>query len=231
MMPFTPVWVSLVALVWFPSPLLTGALGSLQDPAPLRLTTHPAQDYHPVFSPDGQTVLFTSQRGEEAGLWTVPSSGGDPARIPLARTGDLYADWAPDGESVVLDLREEHGPPDIYRYFFGNGELRQLTDSPGLDAHPAFSPDGAKVLFTSFREGREDIWVMSSDGTSPSPVTHDEAPDWHPRWSPDGTQVVFTSDRGGDEGIWFARIRGRISAISLTSRAERIAPPGLLTEH
>jgi len=108
-----------------------------------------------------------------------------------------------------VDLREAGGPPDLYRYWIGSGEIERLTDSPGLDANPAFSPNGGEIVFTSTRGGSMDLWVMNADGTSPRPVFQDEPGDWHPSWSPDGLRILFESDRGeGESQIWMVNRDG-----------------------
>ena len=60
--------------------------------------------------------------------------------------------------------------------------VRRLTDSPGLDEGPEFSPDGTKIAFSSARDGQQEIYVMNADGANPRRLTdnpaRDESPDW-----------------------------------------------------
>lgn len=81
-------------------------------------------------------------------------------------------------------------------------EDRPLTESPGDDYLPAFSPDGRFIAFTSYRSGTEEIWIMDSDGRNLKPLTTDPRKDWSPSWSPDGRKITFTSDRTGTNQIW-----------------------------
>ena len=188
----------LLALPGFSSEVVPG-----HQTAPLRLTTHPAADYHPVFSADGSQVLFTSQRTGEPTLWLVPVDGGAVTPVPIDGSGDFYSTWAPDGQSIVIDLDVEGGPPDLFRFWFASRRLERLTESPGMDIHPSFSPDGREILFVSMRGGSMDLWVMKADGSDPRSVFQDEAEDWHPSWSPDGARIVFESDRGeGESQVW-----------------------------
>jgi Tol biopolymer transport system component len=182
--------------------------GALPQAGRVRLTHDPAWDYHPSFSPDGTRVLFTSRRGGEPALWIVPASGGEASPLGVDGSGDFYSSWAPDGRSIVLDLRAQGGPPDLYRFWLGSQNLERLTEFPGLDAHPSFSPDGTEILFTSMRGGSMDIWVMHADGSAAHPVLQDEADDWHPSWSPDGSRVVFTSNREGEAQVWVMSLGG-----------------------
>jgi len=167
-----------------------------------QLTNHGATDYHPVFSPSGDEVLFTSRREETAALIRIAFDGGELTQVPIGLTGDLYSDWHPDGRSIVFDARENGGPPDIFRYWIESGELRRLTEHPGMDGHPSFSPDGNQIAFMSTRGGNGDIWIIDVDGANLRQLTHHPDGDWHPKWSPDGQNILFSSDRDGDADLW-----------------------------
>jgi Tol biopolymer transport system component len=67
---------------------------------------------------------------------------------------------------------------------------------------PSWSPDGRRIAFWGVRDGRRDIFTVSSDGGDPVAVTSDEALDWGPVWAPDGRHLYFSSDRGGSMNIW-----------------------------
>ena len=67
----------------------------------------------------------------------------------------------------------------------GTGVTR-LTDDPGADALPAWSPDGDEIVFVSDRAGNEEIFVMNADGTAVEQLTDDPADDVEPAWSPAG---------------------------------------------
>ena len=76
--------------------------------------------------------------------------------------------------------------------------VRQLTFEPGLEAEPAFSPDGNYVAYTTNDQGSLDVVVMVGGGPV-RPLAASPADEAQPAWSPDGTQIAFTSarDRGG----------------------------------
>jgi WD40 repeat protein len=63
-------------------------------------------------------------------------------------------------------------------------DVRRLTDSPGLDEGPVWSPDGTKISFSSDRDGQQEIYVMNADGSDQRRLTdnpaRDESPDWQP---------------------------------------------------
>jgi Tol biopolymer transport system component len=76
----------------------------------------------------------------------------------------------------------------------GSGE-RRLTDSPGLDAFPAWSPDGERIAFASERAGNWEIHVIDSDGAEQRRLTNTpEEDESGPAWSPDGEKIAFATD-------------------------------------
>ncbi len=83
----------------------------------------------------------------------------------------------------------------------GSGQFR-LTNDPGEDTQPTWSPDGAQIAFVSNRDGNDEIYVMSSDGANQRRLTNNPTADYAPAWSPDGTKLAFVSDQTGNDEIF-----------------------------
>jgi Tol biopolymer transport system component len=81
--------------------------------------------------------------------------------------------------------------------------LTRLTFGPGLQADPAFSPDGRFLAFSADRDGNVDVYVQPLSGGDPVRVTKSPAADTQPSWSPDGASIAFRSERDGG-GIFVA---------------------------
>ena len=79
----------------------------------------------------------------------------------------------------------------------GTGQTN-LTNMPGLNLTPAWSPDGVRILFTRYRSLTPEVYVMNSDGALPFNVSQHEATDGWASWSPDGGRIAFASNRHGD---------------------------------
>jgi len=69
----------------------------------------------------------------------------------------------------------------------GSNPVR-LTDNPAYDAYPAWSPDGTRIAFHSWRDGNWEIYVMDADGSNPVNVTDNPSGDYSPAWSPGNHQ-------------------------------------------
>jgi Tol biopolymer transport system component len=80
----------------------------------------------------------------------------------------------------------------------------RLTEIPGLEEHPAISPDGRAVAFTASVNGTRQIFVRLIAGGAPLAITKDRADHQHPRWSPDGNSIVYHSVDGehADGSLW-----------------------------
>ena len=70
------------------------------------------------------------------------------------------------------------------------------------------STDGTKIAFVSNRDGNYEIYVMNSDGTGQTRLTHDPGEDTWPVWSPDGRRIAFASDRDGNYEIYVMNADG-----------------------
>jgi TolB protein len=76
----------------------------------------------------------------------------------------------------------------------GSGEV-QLTDDPGDEFSPVFSPDAARIAFMRRLGDQWDIFVMNVDGTDVTRLTDDPLDDAFPQWSPQGDRILFSRGR------------------------------------
>jgi hypothetical protein len=112
------------------------------------------------------------------------------------------------------------GNGDIYR--LDEQGLHRLTDDPAVDWDPAVSPDGTQVVFTSWRAGQADIWLMNADGTGLRRLTDHPADDYAPAWSPDGRTIAFVSERASNQDIFLLDVTGgTLTPLAQSPRAER----------
>lgn len=77
-----------------------------------------------------------------------------------------------------------------------------------VSAFAQIKDGSSKILFTSNRDGNEEVYLMNFDGTNQTRLTYDVAYDGDATWSPDGTQIAFTSDRDGNPEIYIMNADG-----------------------
>lgn len=152
---------------------------------PRPLTTGLYNDVDPVWSPDGRQIAFSSDRGWRPAHWIMDADGENMRMLPdeVAEHGGR-SDWSPDGQWLAFYA----GPRDnrdVYRVATDeSGQSVRLTYN-GRNLAPAYSPDGAWIVFTSYREGdNANLFIMRPDGTDVRQLTSNPRPDWQPRWGP-----------------------------------------------
>ena len=116
--------------------------------------------------------------------------------IRIKRVTDLQI--SPDGGFLayvvtVMDLKTNSGNSDIWIVPSRGGEARRLTNGPGADFSPRFSPDGRKIAFLSSRNGSVQVWLIDPEGGEATPLTCAESGISSFIWSPDGSRLAYTS--------------------------------------
>ncbi len=87
--------------------------------------------------------------------------------------------------------------------------LTRLTGNIATDSQPKWSSDGSKLVFTSYRDGKPEIYTMdAAAGDRIARLTHNSADDFTPAWSPDGGKIAFTSKRHGNDEIYLMNADG-----------------------
>jgi TolB protein len=108
----------------------------------------------------------------------------------------------------------------------GSGETR-LTNDPGSDRFPVWSPDGSRLAFQSNRSGRDLIYSMDVDGSNLTKITQNQSNnDKQPSWSPDGSRITFISDRLGDGNQIYTMNPDGSGVTRLTDVPNKDASPG-----
>jgi tricorn protease-like protein len=161
-----------------------------------------------------------TRAADKPGKWDVDSPPGPSteAKIDTDEGTWMSVDVSRDGEEIVFGLLG-----DLYVIPIQGGEARALTSGVAWDEQPRWSPDGARIAFTSDRSGGDNIWVVNRDGSAPQAVTKESFRLLNsPAWTPDGEFIAarkhYTSTRSAGAGeIWLYHRAGG-EGIEMTKR-------------
>jgi TolB protein len=179
-----------------------------------RLTTASEWDLFPVFSPDGEAIAFTSDRGGKTGVYLMSSDGSRQRALSLKN--DNEPAWSPDGGKILFDSGRK-GAPGLYVINSDGTGLRRLTRGQHYSAGEgssdyagSWSPDGSRIVFTSHRTGGNQVYVMNADGSDQRRLTKTEIDGeaLQPAWSPDGSKIAFMSGLGNKREIYLVNSDG-----------------------
>lgn len=149
-----------------------------------RLTDHPADDVSPRWSRDGQQLAWISRRDGRARVWLTDGRGAErPLRPNPDEAEDLDLAWSPAGNRLAVTVTTGPKAVLVEVVEVATGTVVARLDGEGPDEHPAWSPDGRWLAFSSSRGGSPAIWLATADGQAARPVT-EGGTDWLPRWVP-----------------------------------------------
>ncbi|HEY6403108.1 MAG TPA: biopolymer transporter Tol, partial [Blastocatellia bacterium] len=183
----------------------------------------------PAMSADGKVVVFE----HEFGLWKLDVATRKAAPIKLDIAAETQVNLvetrefnsqlddyslAPSGRRITLSI---HG--EIFTAPTDDGDLRQITDSPWRDKGPEYSPDGKWIAFISDRSGREEIYVIASDGAGePQKITDLDTLKFSYSWSPNSKEIAFT---GSDSKLRKYTLESKQTVELASSRYGNISAP------
>lgn len=184
------------------------------------LTPWRAYNAEATLSPDGATVLFTSDKDGDLELYTMDLEGKNLKRLTDLPGYDGGAFFSPDGKTICFrgwhptdakELEEYRAllknhlvRPSHMELFVMNADgsgLKQVTANGAANFCPFFTPDGKRLIFSSNvgdPKGRNfDLFLINLDGTGLERVTSNPTFDGFPMFSPDGKRIAFASNRDG----------------------------------
>ena len=125
-----------------------------------------------------------------------------------------------NNSSRIAFVSDQDGNPEIYVMNEGGSDLTRLTNNPGFDGAPTWSPDGTRIAFASSRNDNADIYIMNADGSNVVRLTSHAANDGGPSWSPDGSMIAFDSNRSGSSQVWRTNVDAGNWGYNLTQLTE-----------
>ncbi len=196
---------------------------------PVQLTSNPANEFAPHFSPDGEWIAFSATYDGNTDVYVVPAAGGQPRRLTWHPGADLVAGWSADGRRVLFTSAREVANSRSSQFFevpLEGGVERKVMEAVAVEG--AWSPDGTLLAYrptlmahfagSGWRQHRggdtPPIWIIDPHGKRFEQLPHVNASDSNPMWI--GGNVAFISDRNEGSANLFLYDRGTHELRQLT---------------
>ena len=192
------------------------------------------------FRASGKERRYSWDYDEKMDIFSANRDGSNLKQLTDAPGYDAEASYSPDGKRIVFcslrnaypksqlsskDLKQLEVDPayfgEIYIMNADGSDQIQLTDSPGYDGGPFFTPDGQHIVWRHFTpDGSEaDIYTMRTDGSSVRRLTDFDSMSWAPYFHSSGAYVIFASNKLGFSNfeLYLVDGRGRHEPVRVTT--------------
>ncbi|MEE2825349.1 MAG: M20/M25/M40 family metallo-hydrolase [Planctomycetota bacterium] len=169
------------------------------------------------FRESGQSRRYSWDYDEHYEIYSYDTDSKQYQRLTNERGYDAEGSYSPDGKMIAFaSNRHAYSKPmteeqkkafeldpaymmDIFIMNSDGSNVRQLTEVPGYDGGPFFSPDGKRICWRRFSENGAiaEIMTMNIDGSDQRKLTNIGAMSWAPFYHPSGKYLIFTTNRHG----------------------------------
>lgn len=186
-----------------------------------QITSGPAEDDYPAFSPDGTRLAFSRRTADDWDVYTVSPQGGQPRRLTYNPEMDIVRGWSPDGRSVLfMSHRDAAWVFRLYTIPVGGVLPTPLPLPRGFEG--SFSADGTRLAyvpyalpfellgfgFDGYRGGMASrIWIVTLHDGQIEELPREDWNDRSPMWA--GSRIYFISDRAGADNLFVYEVEQR----------------------
>jgi Tol biopolymer transport system component len=177
-----------------------------------RLTSDPAVDENPVWSPDGNHIAFDSRRRGKGDLYVTLTSGAAPEELLLeSPLNKNMSDWSRDGRFILYEAQDPKTRRDLWALPLDGdgkplGKSLVVAQTDAEENHGRFSPDGRWIVYTSGQTEQNEIVVKPFPGIGSATQISTSGGD-HSKWRDDGKEIFYTAPDN------------RLMAVSVSPRA------------
>ena len=159
-----------------------------------QLTTDPSADWGPVWSPDGRSLVFSSERRGKLELFLRDLTVDHGAEVPLPSEGmnPVAQSWSKDGRLLVYAAFDPERHMDLWVLPMSGDRLAvPLLRTNASEYQGQISPDGHWIAYTSNTSGQEEVYVQSFPTPGPEAWRVSTGGGGDPRWRGDGRELFY----------------------------------------
>jgi TolB protein len=191
------------------------------------ITANRSINNFPNWSPDGDSIVFTSYRHRnKPNLFVTTRGRGSPQRLLRGLDPDrsqYRGVFDPAGKRLAV-VMSDGGPSEIYSVRPDARKVHRITKNRAIDISPTWSPNGKRIAFVSDRAGSPQIYVMDSDGGNVRRLSYNGTYNTGPAWSPDGKWIAYETRVGAQFDIWLIDPEGAVNVPLVTHPRNDEAP-------
>ena len=182
-----------------------------------RITSTPAVESDPHFSPDGNWLAFTSNRSGSNAVYIVSKNGGTPKRLTWHPSSSSARGWTPDGKRVLYASTRGSAPVSfnyLWTVSVDGGPSTKVSDQWGFDG--SYSPNGRQIVidkmsrwdteWRAYRGGQNTpLIILNLGNQNETLIPNEKTTDIQPVWV--GQTIYFLSDRDWTMNVWAYSVR------------------------
>ncbi|WP_165395218.1 PD40 domain-containing protein [Flagellimonas allohymeniacidonis] len=188
----------LIAVVLFQANWALGQHKAVWVERCLTETTH--EDRYASYSPNGEWIVFESNRDGNWDIYMMNSQGENVKRLTYNESEDRRPSWHPNGEKVLFESNR-NGSNELFTLNLRSGKEKKLKQNTkdGEFVFASYSPNGKRIA-VSLRESEQKskIVLLSKKGKRVKTIIENGKRNFYPRWSKDGKEIVYFSRKDTD---------------------------------
>jgi Tol biopolymer transport system component/C-terminal processing protease CtpA/Prc len=192
------------------------------------LTMHEAHDFMPIWSKDGKTIAFASDRYGNFDVYTIPVTGGEAKRVTFHSAPEYPYDFSQDNQQIIfgasrMDLASNRqfptgSMPELYSVNVNGGKPTQLLTTPAEDVK--LSKDGSKMIYHDKKGGENtwrkhhtssitrDIWIYDKKSDKHTKLTNFNGEDRNPVFANGEKELIYLSEESGSFNVHKMSVAG-----------------------
>jgi TolB protein len=175
------------------------------------------KNYAPVWSPDGASIAFYTDRDGNWEIYVMKADGAGLTRLTDHPGYDGEPSWSPDGQRLAF-TSDRDSDREIHIMNVDGSGITQITHNDRRDEDAAWSPSGDRIIFLSEHAEQRYVHEMKPDGSQQKRLSEISS-EGRIRWSGDGSVITYVTDVGGQIGIHKMTPGGKSLAVLFTEHS------------